>query len=363
MKKWSKKDDSFQKITLKTMREVLSVSYQKENEPKLVDECFSILEGMARVTNIDFKTVIRGEQEKIFQCFRIIEELECDRKELDFDKIERNFKNYPHINQFLGDDWFRQKRMENNKIHPLLINLTYDLSDDNKRPQALLSHINEMLGIISGNTNKVRSLRAGLKNEDQFSQTVSEIEVISAFINKWPIEIEPDIDGKKLDVKVEITGTDLLLEVINPEMFKPLRFFRSMRGIPNRASNKIYDEFKAHLENSQFQGNAPIVIVIDIGRSEIDYDFVEDYLMGTLQLTMIFDKEKKEVVETYSSRARDSMHDLTGEMDVISAVICYKTAFGSDGKLHFQGRIIPNKYAKNPLSPLLTEIIKKNLFR
>lgn len=362
LEKWSNKNNSFQRITLETMREMLSFLYQKENESTLVDKCFSLLKDMAQIKNIDVTTSIRGEQEKIFQCCRIMEEIVLDRKAFDFNKIESNLENYLAIKDFLGIIWFREKREENNKIHPLLINLSY-ASDDDKKSQLFLNCLNEMIDLIAQGTNRVRSLKLGLQNEDQFSQTVSEIEIISAFINEWPIEVEPDIDGKKLDLKVETNEADLLIEVINPEMFKPLKFFRSARGIPNRARSKIYDEFKAHLKDKQIEGDAPIVIVIDIGRSEIDYEFVEDYLMGTLQLTMVFEEKKKEIVGTYPSRAKDSMHDRKGEMDLLSAVICYQTVFGSDDKLHIQGRIIPNKYAKNPLGPQLTEIVKKNLFR
>jgi len=57
------------------------------------------------------------------------------------------------------------------------------------------------------------------------------------------------------------------------------------------------------------------------------------------------------------------MHALEEETEVLSAVICYKRYFSKDREFHFEGRIIPNKYAKNPLSPELIEKIKETLFR
>jgi len=183
-------------------------------------------------------------------------------------------------------------------------------------------------------------------------------------MKEYPVEIAPEIDGKRLDAKIEIEDKELLVEVISPQMFKPLRYLTGKTvGIKNRAGKKIYDEFKKHLKNVRIEENIPVIVVIDIARSEINYEFVEDYLMGTLKLVILFDKKKGEVITTYPERAGDYMHALDRETDVLSAVLCYKRFFGKNHKFHFEGRIIPNKYAKNPLDPALIEKIKETLFK
>jgi len=393
VKVWTQGETIFQKMALKTTGAVLTEIFPPKTEHQsLVETCFSILELMAKEKGLDVRTIIRGEQEKLFQCFRIIEELELGRPELDFDEIYANLENYPIVKEFLGDRWFQRKKRENNRIHPLLILLSYETPSKEKiqsemdklrketdvwlqylkslriedllRPTAFLNHLEEMLGIIASKSKKLRDLRDGLGNEDQFWQTFSEIEVVSSFMRRYPVEIAPEIDGMKLDAKIEIDREELLVEVINPEMFKPLRYLtgKAIR-IENRARKKIYDEFKNHLKGVQIKENTPIIIVIDVGRSEIDYEFVEDYLMGTQQLVMLFNRKRAEVIKTYPARAKDFMYALEEKTDILSVVLCYRRLFGKDNKFHFEGRIIPNKYAKNPLNLELIEKIEETLFR
>jgi len=360
LKLWEQKSVIFQNIAVKTIRNILTTIYPPNiKQQSLFNSCFNIVKGIAAKRGVNIETAIEGESDEFFRCFILIEECEKDRQDLDFNKIFSNLNNYPTIKHFLGDSWFNSKKKEMNKSHFLLI----CLSDEDAIKTAFLNHLEKMLKIIiDSNINKLGDFKKGLKTEVQFLPTISEIEVISSFCGHYPVEIAPTINGKKLDAKVQIEGRELLIEVINPDMFKPLKYLRSAMGIPNRARSKVYDEFKKHLKDIPILGNKLVVIFIDIGRSEIDYDFLENYLIGTLQLTMIFNESKKEIGEIYTSRASDSMHDLRGEMDIISAVICYETALRSDKQYHFQGRIIENKYANNPLGNL-NDIIMRSFFR
>jgi len=127
VKQWSRKDEIFQKTAIKTIRAVLTEIFPPKAEQQgLMNVCFSIVEEVSKKRGVDTETVIKGEPDKIFQCFRLIEELELKRKELDFDVIYANLENYPTIKGFLGDRWFQKKRGENNKTHPLLIILSYE---------------------------------------------------------------------------------------------------------------------------------------------------------------------------------------------------------------------------------------------
>lgn len=391
MKIWLLRDELFRRMALKTIRRVLTEIYAQTDKHDIISFCFEILSEMAEDESVNMERITYNEPDKLFQCFRLIEELELDRKEVDFERILENLERYSTIRDFFGRRWFKTMREEKSNTHPLLILLSSEVPDTKKllkevesfkkevnewnrylkslrirdmvRPTVFLEYLDEMLYSIVSKTAKLRELRAGLKNEDQFWETISEIEVISSFIKDYNVEIAPKLNNKKLDLKVEFDGEDALIEVISPNMFKPLRYLSGRAiGIRNRARGKIFDEYKAHLKDLETKEDTPIVIVIDIGRSEISYDFVEDYLMGTLQLTMLFDKEKGRAIKEYPSRAGDSMHSLEKGTDVFSVVICYKTVLGKDSKFHKEGRIMPNPYAKNPLSQGVIDKINGSLF-
>jgi len=390
VKTWASRNERFRKIALKTVRAVLTEIFSPgAHQRRLIDSYFSILEDMAKEKKVNIEDTIRGEPEKFFQCFRLIEELELERQELNYQTILGNLKNYGIIHDFLGKRWFERMADEKNRTHPLLIFLSHkppsereiqeevnalggetnDLGrylrslriQDMLWPSAFLDYLEEKLQAIVSKSKKLRDLRDGLVNEDQFWETVSEIEVISSFLNNYDVEIAPELDGKKLDVKVKLNSKNLLIEVINPNRFKPLRYLTGKAiGIKNRARDKIFDEFKHHLKGMKIQ--EPVAITIDIGRSEIGYDSVVDYLIGTPQLTMLFDKEKGKAVETFPSRAENYMHALEKGTDVLSAVICYKRYLGRDTKLHKEGWVILNPHAKRPLSTEVVEKIEEALF-
>jgi hypothetical protein len=392
VKTWLSRNETFWKTSLETIRAVLTEIFPPEaSQEYLIDSCFSTLKAMAKEKNIDVKKAILGESDKFFQCFRLIEELELERQELDYKKIFENLKQYEMIRSFLGEKWFPKMEKEKNKTNPLLIFLSSEPPNEERflreigllnketdnwtryirylRVQemlgssAFLEYLENLISIVSQN-NKLRELKSGLRNEDQFWETISELEVISSFMKNYHVEIAPKFNGKKLDAKVEINGRNLLIEVINPNMFKPLRYLSGKAlSVKNIARDKIFDEFKRHLKEIEMQEDVPIVIVIDISRSLIDYDSVEDYLMGTAQLTMLLNKEKGKVIKTFSSRAEDSAHRLEARTDILSAVVCYKRYLGKDGNFHIEGKIIDNKYAKNPLDSDLIEKISICLFR
>jgi len=220
-----------------------------------------------------------------------------------------------------------------------------------------------MLKILFSKSNKVKAMRDGLKNERQFLDTVSEIEVISSLIEEYTIEISPELDGKKLDLKIGFTP-ELYVEVISPNMFKPLKYLSGKAmGIKNRARGKILDELKHHFKNIDTLGNIPWIIIVDTGRSEISYEFIEDALMGSEQLTLLIDKKSSEIHGENVSRAKDSVHDIRKAADILSAVICYKAYLGNDFKFHREGKIISNPYAKNPVSKEILSKIEKSFLK
>lgn len=391
IKTWVSLRDVYRSVAIQTIKTVLSEIYPLQVERmSVVSACFAILEDMVKENNMDVERIVRGETNKLFQCFRLISELVKDKKELDFQIIFKNSGKFPTIYDFFGGKWFTRMEKERNQFHPLLACLSIpspdpkefsaevkafnEETDGLKRhlrslkiknmisPLAFLEYLEEMLWLIVSKSKKLKDLRAGLRNEDQFWETISEVEVVSSFIRDYTVEIAPELNGKKLDVKVELNEVCLLVEVISPNMFKPLRYLTGKAiGIKNRARDKIFDEFKTHFKGMKIE-DSPIVIVIDILRSEINYSSIEEYLKGTSQLTMLFAKESGELVRSIPSRAEDSMHLLEEKTDILSGIIPYKTFLGKDSKFHREGKVMLNPYSKNPLSLDVIKRIEKAFF-
>ena len=387
LENWQEKDDKFLRMTLKTMREVLTFACEKRDYGPLVDKCFSLLQSVAQRKGVDYTGVIKGETDRIFQCFLIVEELELERPTFDYRAIQKNIKKYLRLKEFLGEKWLKEMERRNNKTHPLLTYLSHSKLDyeeierqiqllrEETEPfrryfraslirnilhyEAFLRHLDGLLEKISPLEKGASNLKDGLRNENEFWQTVSEIEIVGALRERYKVEIEPEVNGKHLDLKVWLDHKEILIEVINPDKFKPLRFLTSAVLVPNRAREKIYDEFKRHLEPIKDKINLPVIIVLDVGRSEIDHRFVEDYLKGTTQFTVVLRKDTGEQVGTYPSRAQDSMSHLQPSMNLISAAICYRTSLGNDGRLHFEVWIIENDNAAWPLDRTHIDALKR----
>ena len=388
---WIDESEDLRKISLKSIREILTKSYSTPKfSEEIVNRCFLILEKIAKEKGIDVERSLKGESDKFYQCFRLLEGIEIERPELDYELVEKKLQEYPTIKKLLGEKWFKQKIAEKDNTHYLLFCLSSEL-DDNKinkkakllnqekdelrrhfiasgikemlRPIAFLEYLEEMLKAITNKSSKLKDLRNGLKNEDQFWATISEIEVISAFIEHYETEIAPSLEKKKLDVEVDFDGEKVLIEVIYPRMFKPAQYLTGKTlGIPNRARSLIYEEFKKHIKDIE-TNDIPVVIAINTSRSLISYDFVEDYLMGTLQLTFFVNKENGKVVGSKPSRAGDSMDKLDKETNLLSGVVCFRTRFGNDGRFHKEGKIITNPAARNPLSNEVISEIESLLFK
>ncbi|MEM3490001.1 MAG: hypothetical protein QXO75_10170 [Nitrososphaerota archaeon] len=390
LSKWKDREGVFIDVLLATLREVLSMAYRKEIADSVVDQCFSISLSLAEKNGLDVNQIIRGEKDRLFQSLKIIEELEIKRPELNYNEIYQNLQNYQSIRDFLGLEWFKEKERARNKTHPLLIFLSrvkIDLGeiehlvnqlknekDELKKTliyeeiiaklyaELFLSHLNYMLGLLKPDEQGTRHIRDGLKNEEQFWQTISELEIATSFKTKYPTTIEPKIGNKRLDVHVKLDDKDILFEVINPEMYKPLRYLSGVVNIKNRAKEKIAEEIDKQLKDLSDVIKSPLILVIDISRSEIDYEDILSALEGSLALQVIFDKQTHRVVAEHAVRSNDALSKEKPESKIVSAIIAYKRDVTKEGKIKLEGKIFQNPTASYPLHESTREIIARNIF-
>ena len=385
-------DEQLRKTALVSSRELLGLAFETNNQ-SVANILYPVLQSDAKAAGINVERLLKRDPDKVAQCIELLEELRLPRKPLDYAEIEKNWPKFPSLREFLGDRWLSEKKTEGNKTHYILYNLAFLSQEaelekarsepvnqmepfkaflrslwiqDRLRPRAMLTYLEEMSASVKDMPGN-HDLKSGLRSDDQFFETFSELQIAYAFARpSYPLIIGPAVGTKKLDLEVTLDGSRILFEVISPDMFRTLKYATRAVGVPNRARDKIYDEFKNHLAQKAGDETRPVIIVIDIGRSEIDYDFVEDYLYGTQQYTWWTDKKTGKVVAEGPTRAEDSLHKLgetsSENLDIISAVTCYKTPMGNDGRLHMQGQILINPHAHNPLTDEQTSKIEEAMF-
>lgn len=370
--------------------EIISSSYPQNVDNELLSQTVSFLEKQANKMGIDVTSLKKSELDKTLLCGDLIHMIKYYSKPLDYDTIFKNLNEFTNIHDLFGLSWFEKKKAENNRTHPILKILGRKLPEEQKLEELAKNYknaenerdefnhffrlknlVSDMLFLKNLDSNIYKLKKAGinlgsyadnLRNEQQFFATLSEIDFVCPFLFKCNLELEPKVKTKKLDVKLEIDAQTLYIEIISPVMFKPLDRLSGARGIPNRAKDKIYDEFKHQLkELTAIQ--QPAIVAIDISRSEIGYNFVEDYLFGTLKFVWHIDSVTHETVGTQVIRdEKESMHQLEANMDLISAVICYKTQFYDDFTYRTEGKIFENPNATVPLSRSVRKKIEEILF-
>ncbi|CUR51802.1 protein of unknown function [Nitrosotalea devaniterrae] len=375
---------------LDILLEIMSNSFEKSNDSEFVSQSLDFLKSLATANRIDVDSVIKNEPNPTLLCADLIHMLKYYSKDIDYAIILDNLNEFPNIRELFGLKWFEQKQQEQNRTHPLLKMLEQKLpkkeeyekfiesivTAQNEREKfngvfrlknlmstaLFLNNLDNNIYTLKTNKYPLRSYSDNLKNEQQFDSTLSEIDFVVPFIPKFPVVLEPKINSKKLDAQIDIDSQSLYVEIISPNTFKPLERLHGVHGIPNRIKGKIYDEFKSQLKELTSM-NQPVIVAIDIGRSEVNYDFVEDYLFGTLKFTMYLDNGTGKTVGTTTHRDEsESMHSRESNTDLISAVICYKTKLYDDLTYRTEGKIFNNMHAKVTLSRSVIKTIEDTLF-
>ena len=392
-------DEKHRDIGLDCLLEIVSKIYTHRLESKSTQIICKFLISFTKKQGIDTTPLIKIENNSALLSADMIHMLKYYSKDLDYDTIFQNLVKFPHIRGIFSKAWFEQKHKQNNRTHPILKMLEQKLPDHlrcleltksienptNGRDlfnntiertnlmstSKFLSKLNLQLDAFDKQKLPLKDYTRNLKNEQQFDSTMSEIDFVYPFISKYKVKLEPKINSKKLDaenhyirldVEIEIESQILYVEIISPDTYKPLNKLIGARGIPNRIKEKIYDKFNHQLKEL-LSSDQPVIIAIDISRSEVDYDFVKDYLFGTMEFTLHIDNNTQKDSEISLQRNEsESMHNRDNETDIITAIICYKSKLCDDLKYRTEGRIFENLHAKTTLNPSVKKAIEESLF-
>lgn len=391
--RWRDKEEVFTFVILRVLRYVLAV-YEKnggdkvEHNDEILDLCFSLLSSITERKGLDKDQIIKSEESKILQCLKLINELEETKKELNYHKIDENLRHYESISNFLNKE-IKELRDSENKTHPLLICLsiaTTELKENERQitepdnenhrieskfihrqkiyATAFLTHLNYMLSLFEVNGPGSRHIRNTLKNEEQFWSTVSELEIATSFMKmKYDVTMEPEIHGKRLDVHVKTDDNDIYFEVMSPEMCKFLRYLKGIAiVIKNRAIYKIKDKLQKQLKNLYGVLNSPLILVIDISRSEISYEDFSPIFEDSSVFRMKLEGQTSQFIDIRYDIMDDGLPREISEFEIISAVVAYERNVTKDGKVSLNGEIFLNPMASHPLNDNLKNIIEKSIF-
>ena len=374
-------------IWIQTLREVISnKDIGGTSRTDMLAATMKFLECRARDKGVCTSDVIKGEQDQAVICGLLIRAI-LDYHAPDYDLARENMRRFPELLSLFGQNWLNQNKKDG-RTHPLLYSLEKELPSQEEIDTAvkrvtsaetprerfnMAFKLNRLSGawcFLHELDGDLRALReAGhntakyakhLKNEQQFLSTLSEIDFVMQFLGKCEIKLEPEVGQNQLDARLEICGHQVYVEVFSPEMLQELQIFSGARGIRNRIPNQIYEKFKKQLRLLDGGGN-PVILAIDIGRSEVKYDFVEDYLWGPLVGTF-YVSQTGELIDRGTAREEaESMHERDPATDVISAVICYKVNRRDDLERWMEYKIITNPHACVKLDAPTIEFLEKCL--
>ena len=336
---------------LNIFKKIFSELQHRDSSDVLLSKCLDKLIKISISEGFNAEKLINRENELIYKCSTLMKNMIDGKPKIKYDVILSELNKYPNINKWIDDQWMNEQINSKEYEHPILLMLS-NINEGYAQNDVLLNHIEDILSYVDPMEPNVSTIKNGLKNVDQFWQTISEVEVISKFRNKYIIEIEPSIEviqnGKQLfkkpDLKATINSKIILIEVISPDMYAPLKYF-GFAGIPNRLRSKIYTEFKDHFLGLKVPND--IIIIVDTSRSEIRYDSADEYLGGSYSLTMRLDKETRRVIDTFPSRSEDSMDKLDPDTRSIIGIILYRRIFGTDKKIHLAGKVFTNENVIN----------------
>lgn len=158
------------------------------------------------------------------------------------------------------------------------------------------------------------------QNQDQFWQTLSEIEVAACFKRKGLFkEFEPQIEGKTPDLLIGLDGEDFYIEVYTPMLARELEEAMN-KGEAVTLGNKAWGKLDEKLD--QLPKKVPSIIVINHALSEIDSTKVAGAIMGSL--SFLISKDGKS--EPKAFRKNDGIAH-SRDISNVKAIVLYERVF------------------------------------
>lgn len=195
-----------------------------------------------------------------------------------------NLEKFPTIKKLFGVDRLKQKigqlkltDEEGVTGHGLAWLLSREPLD------VSLQELENSLCLLQNEQKVGRLIKKGL-SDDQFWQTLSEIQIIARFKkNGKLIEIEPLINGKTPEASIKLGDETLPIEVVTYQLGEQIKEL-DVGTMKNRMLDKLPEKLPQLLDGT--------ILVINTTHSEIDKDQVLDAIFGTPIVKIPYDSTK-----------------------------------------------------------------------
>jgi len=362
-------------LIVETLERALSELYGHiPQSDEFVEDSYELLVRIAgkRVRIHELKKQIG---DKVMLSLATIREIKLKPKALDRRSVEANLPLFPNIRDILGKRWLQSMLKRKGCSHPLIILLSdakpsrrklrrlytsYENERDPLRkaivavlisnqfhPGAFLSRIDTALGLFNRKEQGMRRIVNGLKNEDEFSQTVSELDIAAQLRKRHSVVLQYKVGSIPVDIKATINGREYLIEVYCPDTELRLKYVRTPIVIPNRAKERILKKIDEQLKHIAANTTIPLLLAIDKSRAaDIDEIDVLDALKGSLSMRIAYDKTTGALVGTQVFRKRDSITSESPYASVLSGVVLVKRGLDmTDRKMKLYGKVLLNEQA------------------
>jgi len=217
--------------------------------------------------------------------------------------------------------------------------------------RAFLSRIDAALGLFGRGEQEMCHAVKGLLNEDQFFQTVSELDVAAQLRKSHPVILQHKVGSRPVDIKVAVDGREYLIEVYGPDTELRLKYVRTAMIISNRVRKRILEKIDKQLKHVAASTTLPILLAIDKSRAaDIDEIDVLDTMKGSLSVGIAYNSDQSNPAQTYVFRRDDSIARDSPDAGVVSAIILLKRDMDmTDYKVKLYGEIYLNEKATRPL--------------
>ncbi len=284
-------------------------------------------------------------------------------QKLDCNIVKKNLSSYANIKSLLGDGL---EDVLDADHHPLV--RTLSRAEIHPENLAKIKHGDKALGLfLKEKQPKLKRVKSGLINPDEYYPTMDEILLAAHFKSEYETEIQYSIDNTRVDCRVDINGTEILVEVISLDIAEKMKQSTAMvRLNPNRLREKILDKIQDRKEKSQIAiyaeySPSPIFLAINKTRSpDIDESDLDYVLHGTPQTIIVRDPEGR-LIGSYQTRNDDSITK-ENNWKYVSGLILFSEHFDSkNAEIKLYGNIHKNDLGR-PVSDEIIEKMKHTLF-
>jgi hypothetical protein len=374
MNSWKDKNKKFEDVCIFTIKEIMKdydLFYSRNI--CVTDEAYNIIYDIATKKLANVKLYLHGFNDRVIGALIIIDRILSPQRSLNYNVIMNNLNNFTVILNSVKTQWFERRRRENNNSHPLLQLLDNAQSSNNrsatletsKRSKLLLEHIQKCLISLRKARASAKHYVDGLKDQEGFFQTLSELEISALLSKRYQICPQREVNGKIPDIISKIDNNEIIVELISLQMSIKLKYVGIIKDATNQIKKKIEDKLNEQLYPISQKTNSPIILAVNINSApDISFEDLEDALHGSRKIVVSFDGQTKGQISTKMVR---NMEDAIGLSIVggerLSAVIIYKRTLNIDtSTVHIEGSLHHNPFASVKLSNEIAEKIRSMIF-